>query len=68
MPETLPLTERLLTKTQVAAAYAVHPKTVLRLEASGKIPKRLEGWDSDPRWLESEIVAHMRSLRRPSQN
>lgn len=55
--------DRMLTKQQVAAMYQVHPKTVESWEKEGRIPKRLDKWTGDARWLESEVVAHIRSMR-----
>jgi predicted DNA-binding transcriptional regulator AlpA len=55
--------DRMLTRAQVAEIYAVSPRTVFKWEAAGKIPRRLDKWTGDARWLESEVVAHVRSMR-----
>jgi hypothetical protein len=60
--------ERLLSKKQVAIMYGCHYKTVETLEKQGKIPARVEDYPlADARWLESEIVSHLRGMRRKAE-
>ena len=55
----------LFTTKDVAERYAVHPRTIPKLVDEGRIPAPLPGWSgSTKRWLRSEIVAHIRSMRK----
>lgn len=68
MHEDFQPTERLLNKKQVAMMYSCHPKTVTKLEAAGKIPRRVDDAPTvDAKWLESEVVAHLRGLRKKAE-
>jgi hypothetical protein len=54
----------LWTRKDVAKAYCIHWKNVAKFVTEGRIPKPLEGWEGDARWLKSECVAHMRAMRK----
>ncbi len=57
--------DELLTTKEVARRYAIHPRTVPLWVDEGRIPRPLEGWPGrDKRWLKSEIVEAIRSLRK----
>lgn len=56
--------DALLTVRDVAERYGVHQKTVDDLLKQKRIPPPLELWKGDRRWLRSEVVAHMRGLRK----
>jgi hypothetical protein len=57
--------DALLTSQDVAERYRVHVRTIPVLVEAGRIPPPLEGWDgATKRWLKSEVVAHIRSMRR----
>ncbi len=55
----------LLTSHDVADRYRVHVRTVPDLVKDGRIPPPLEGWKgATKRWLKSEIIAHIRAMRK----
>jgi hypothetical protein len=57
--------DALLTREGVAERYGIHPKSVPRMVKAGKIPGPVEGWPGQKhRWLRSEIVAHIRGMRK----
>lgn len=60
--------ERLLSTAEVAQRYAIHPKTVHRFVAQGRLPRpvRLLG-KRILRWRESDINEHIRSLEQIEQ-
>ena len=65
MREELPeVGERLLTSRQVANLYGINEKDIFSFIKKERIPKPLENWKGKGnRWLSSEVIAHMRSLR-----
>jgi hypothetical protein len=64
----MPDDDALLTSQDVADRYRVHVRTIPDLVEQGRIPAPLEGWTgATKRWLKSEIVAHMRKLRKQEQ-
>ena len=62
-----PEKRQLLTRQQVAAKYAIDPKTVTRFEQMGKIPRRIDWVGADPRWLESDLDAHIDQMARKAR-
>jgi len=57
--------DALLTTEDVAIRYRVHVRTVPGLVKDRKIPAPVEGWPgSTKRWLKSEVIAHIRGMRR----
>jgi hypothetical protein len=57
--------DALLTTQDVADRYRVHPRTVPGLVKEKRIPAPVEGWPgSTKRWLKSEVVAHIRAMRK----
>jgi predicted DNA-binding transcriptional regulator AlpA len=55
--------ERLLTQSEVAERYSIHPKTVPRMEEAQRIPPRVPGWvGRRPRWRERDIDQHIADM------
>lgn len=69
MREELPeIGERLLTTRQVANLYGVNEKMVPAYVGQKRIPPPLADWKGKGnRWLASDVVNHMRSLRSASE-
>jgi hypothetical protein len=56
--------DRLIDRKTVAFMFSIHPKSVDDFVEKGRIPPRAEGWEGEPRWIESECVARIRAMRK----
>lgn len=56
--------ERLIGRDEVAARYGFHPANVAKFVAAGRIPPPVRPFipHAKPKWLESVINEHLRSL------